>query len=208
MEQGNLYNQFNFSQPIHSNVDPVSNLKLIQTPMPMYLCPSDPVGPHTKSGNQYLWSNWCFPNGGCPRDTPIAVTTYKGLTGAGYDQVFSQVPYPAGMFDRRRGSGLKFSSMSDGTTNTIAVTESSPEFNAWTGWATWHVAAHAEQGPNHARRFYGSIPRSATTHGWTAGLDSQQFPSRWSQHGDGRWQRPFSIGYRQPARLSAAGRPG
>ena len=147
MEQGNLYNQFNFSLPIHSNVGTPSNLSLVQTPVQTYLCPSDPVGPLTKSGNQYLWSNWCFPHGGCPQNVSVAVTTYKGLTGAGYDQVFAQVPYPAGMFDRRRGAGLKFSSMPDGTTNTIAVTESSPEFNAWTGWATWHVAAHANKAP-------------------------------------------------------------
>lgn len=175
MEQVNLYNQFNFSQPIHSNVDPISNLKLIQTPIPTYLCPSDPAGPQVKSGQQYLWTNWCFPHGNCPKDVPVAVTTYKGLTGAGYDQVFSQVPYPAGMFDRRRGAGLSFSSMSDGTSNTIAVTESSPEFNAWTGWATWHVAAHAQQGPNHARRFYGSVGRTASQHGWTAGLTASSF---------------------------------
>lgn len=178
MEQGNLYNQFDFSQPIHSTNSPagaVPNLTLVQTPVQTYLCPSDPTGARTKPGNQYLWSNWCFPHGGCPQNVSVAVTTYKGLTGAGYDQVFAQVPYPAAMFDRRRGAGMKFSSMSDGTTNTIAVTESSPEFNAWTGWATWHVAAHAQQGPNHARRFYGSTVRPANQHGWTAGLTASSF---------------------------------
>lgn len=175
MEQGNLYNQFNNGLPIHSTVGTPSNFSLIQIPIQTYLCPSDPVGPLTKAGNQYLWSNWCFPHGNCPQNSPVAVTNYKGLTGAGYDQVFAQVPYPAGMFDRRRGPGLKFSSMSDGTTNTIAVTESSPEFNAWTGWATWHIDAHAQQGPNHSRRFYGTRGRTASEHGFTAGLTASSF---------------------------------
>lgn len=175
MEQGNLYNQFNFQQTIHSTMGTPSNFSLVQIPVQTYICPSDPVGTHTRPGNQNLWSNWCFPHGSCPQNTPIAVTHYKGLTGAGYDQVFATVPYPAGMFDRRRGTGLKFSSMPDGTTNTIAVTESSPEFNAWTGWATWHVEAHAQQGPNHARRFFGTTGRTATQHGWTAGLTASSF---------------------------------
>lgn len=175
MEQNSIYDQIDFSQPINSEAGTPSNLSLIQMPIQTFLCPSDPVGTHTKSGRQYLWSNWCFPNSGC-QDTPVAVTTYKGLTGAGYDQVFGSFPYPTGMFDRRRGPPLTFASMADGTTKTIAVIESSPEFNAWTGWATWHVAAHAAEAPNHARRFFGAPGgRAANQHGWTAGLSASSF---------------------------------
>jgi hypothetical protein len=179
MEQGNIYNQIDFNQPINSiisNVGGLSNLAIVQTPIATYLCPTDPVGSNTKPGNQYQWSNWCFPNGNCATDVRAAVTCYKGLTGAGYDQVFGLVPYPAGMFDRRRGAAMRFASMTDGTSNTIAVIECSPEYNAWSGWATWHVAAHAAGAPNTPRRFYGGPgSRAPNVHGFTVGLNASSF---------------------------------
>jgi len=179
MEQGPTWEQIDFGLPITSNVPGatggMSNLQIARMPMPMYTCPSDASGPLSKSGNQYLWSNWAFPQAS-PRDEPVGVTSYKGIAGNGYDNVFSQVPYPEAMFDRRRGPDLKMRDVIDGTTNVLFVGEISPEWYAWPSWMSWHTPMSTHRGPNHVHRIYSRIgARGPSQHGWTSGFTANSF---------------------------------
>lgn len=177
LEQGAMHDQINWSLPLTDTTGtPMSNMQIVRSPMPAYVCPSDPTGELTKAGNQYLWSNWCFPHGGCDQSESVGVTTYKGLVGIGFDQSLSTVPYPASMFDRRRGQALRMRDITDGTSNEIHVIESSPEFYAWSGWASWHCEISSQNSPNFPFRFYGGPNRrTATQHGWTQGLSASSF---------------------------------
>lgn len=177
IEQSTVYDQIQWNLPLIDDTGLPSNASIARMPMPAYNCPSDPTGPLSKSGDQYLWGNWCMATGtGCPRNVPAGVTHYRGFVGVGYDLPPTTVPYPAAMFDRRQGAALKMRDVLDGTTNVIFVIENSPEFHAWPGWATWNsdiIGAHA---PNHPQRFFGRVgARTATQHGWTDGLNSSSF---------------------------------
>ncbi len=176
LEQTPFYDQIDFGQPVISTVGVPSNLDLARMPMAPYLCPSDPSGDVTKAGNQYLWSNWCFPHGGCPRDAPVGVTTYKGFNGHGYDIPLATSNYPHAMFDRRQGPPLKMRDVIDGTTNVIFVGEISPEWYAWSGWMSWHAPMSSHRGPNHVHRVYTRIgQRTAAQHGWLDGFTANSF---------------------------------
>ena len=99
IDQAPLYNKINFSE----NIINTDNLEVARTPLPVYRCPSDPTDNQVSGGNQ-VWSNWCYP-ASCPtssRDN-IAITTYKGVDGRGYDLTSAASPMPHGMFDRRMG---------------------------------------------------------------------------------------------------------
>lgn len=179
LEQTALHSQIDWSKPINDTTGSPSNYEIARTPMEAYTCPSDPTGVLSKSGNQYLWSNWCFPNGSCQQTNPIGVTNYKGFVGARFDAALtgaSAVPYPAAMFDRRRGSALRMRDVVDGTSNVIYVAEVTPEFYAWSSWASWHSDVISENSPNYSLRYYGRIgARSATEHGFTQGESAGGF---------------------------------
>lgn len=179
IEQNALHEQINFDLPISSDVvstgNTFTNLDIARQAVEAYLCPSDPSGRFSKSGNQYLWSNWAFPFAS-PRDEPVGVTSYKGFTGNSYDNVFSVVPYPEAMFDRRRGPTLKMRDVIDGTSNVIFVGEASPEWYAWPSWMSWHAPLSSHRAPNHVRRLWRRPgARGPTTHGWTDGFTSNSF---------------------------------
>jgi len=180
IEQTATFEQIDWTRPISDDTsmgpDDVTNLDIARRPMSIYLCPSDPYGEVTKAGNQYLWSNWAFPNAS-PRDEPVGVTCYKGIAGNGYDNVFENVPYPEGMFDRRRGPTLKMRDVIDGTTNTLYVGEISPEWYAWPSWFSWHTPMSTHRGPNHVHRLYMRRigARSGSQHGWTSGFSANSF---------------------------------
>lgn len=177
LEQSPLHEQINFRLPSSSKVGTPSNLDIARMPMPAYLCPSD-VG-HAdgvnKSGNQYLWSNWAFPHTS-PRDAPVGVTSYKGITGNGYDNRFTVSPFPEAMFDRRRGPAIKMRDTVDGTSNTLFVGEISPEWYAWPSWFSWHAPFSTHRSPNHVHRIYRRVgSRTASQHGWTEGFTANSF---------------------------------
>ncbi len=180
IEQTAVFEQIDWTRPVSDNFTlgpaDISNLQIARQPMSIYLCPSDPYGEVTKAGNQYLWSNWAFPNAS-PREEPVGVTCYKGITGAGYDQIFSDFPYPQAMFDRRRGPTLKMRDVIDGTSNTLFVGEISPEWYAWPSWISWHAPMSTQRAPNHVHRLYlrriGA--RTASQHGWTSGFSANSF---------------------------------
>jgi len=176
MEQDNLYNQIDFNKPISDNTGSPSNLSIARKTMPSYLCPSDVTGGLSRTTDPYLWSNWCFPQGTCPRDQPLGVTHYKGINGYAYDIPFTTSQYPHGMFDRRQGPVLKIRDLVDGTSNVMAVAEISPEFYAWPSWASWHIAMSTERGPNYTWRVYGNIgKRTATDHGYSVNITANSF---------------------------------
>lgn len=176
LEQDAFHNQINFSLPVISTVGTPSNLDLARMPMAAYLCPSDPSGEVTKGGDQYLWSNWCFPHASCPRDVPLGVTTYKGFNGHGYDIPLGTSNYPHAMFDRREGKPLAMRDVIDGTSNVLFVGEVSPEWYAWSSWMSWHSPISSHRGPNHVHRIYSRIgQRTAAQHGWLDGFTANSF---------------------------------
>jgi len=176
LEQDAFHSQINFSLPVTSTVGTPSNLELARKPMSAYLCPSDPSGDVTKGGDQYLWSNWCFPHASCPRDVPLGVTTYKGFNGHGYDIPLGTSSYPHAMFDRREGKPLAMRDVIDGTSNVLFVGEISPEWYAWSSWMSWHSPMSTHRGPNHVHRIYSRIgQRGPAEHGWLDGFTANSF---------------------------------
>lgn len=175
IEQPAIHEQINFGLTSTSTVGTPSNLDIARMPMSTYVCPSDPTGEFSRTGAQYLWSNWAFPNAS-PRDQSVGVTCYKGINGNGYDNRFSVSPYPEGMFDRRRGPSLKMRDALDGTTNVLFIGEISPEWYAWPSWMSWHAPMSTHRGPNHAIRVYGKASkRTASQHGWIDGFTASSF---------------------------------
>jgi len=186
IDQAPLYNQINFS----GNIVDAGNLAVAQTPMTVYRCPSDPTLNRVSGGNQ-VWSNWCYPNPSCPSRENIAVTTYKGIDGRGYDLQASASPLPHGMFDRRMGlavSGgggsvvtpnrtIRMRDVLDGTSNVLFVGENSPGFHAWSSWAAWHSPMTTAYPINHPFKVWGSAQAriGSPDHGWPAGFASSSY---------------------------------
>lgn len=187
IDQAPLYNQINFNGSI---VD-ADNLEVARTVVTVYLCPSDPTLPRV-SGGVEIYSNWCYPHPSCPASSRnnIAVSTYKGIDGKGYDQTIAASPMPQGMFDRRMGlavSGgggivtpnrtMKMRDVTDGTSNVLFAGENSPGFHAWPSWAAWHSPMTTAYPINHPWKVY-TNPQSrisANNHGWTNGFAASSY---------------------------------
>jgi len=183
LEQSGVYDKINFGLPVNSTSGTPSNLDIARMPLPAYLCPSDVYGDVTKSGDLYLWNNWCFPHGGCQRDQPLGVTSYKGINGNGYDISFTASFYPHGMFDRRKGQWLKMRDVIDGTSNVLFVGEISPEWYAWPTWMAWSSPMSTHEGPNFVHRTYKDFGHRLkdNKHGWTDSLTANSFHPGGSQ---------------------------
>ncbi|MEW4563217.1 DUF1559 domain-containing protein [Bremerella sp. JC770] len=176
IEQTAIHDQLNFGLPLNDTTGSPSNYDLIQLPIDAFICPSDATGNKTQSGDQYLWSNWCYPNTSCSQSNALGTTHYKGLAGHGIDLPLSSDKFPIAMFDRRKGNALRMRDLVDGTSNVLAVAEVTPEFYAWSSWASWHTEVFAVNTPNHAWRFYGNVgSRSSTQHGWSDGAQASSF---------------------------------
>tara|TARA_R110002111_G_scaffold262694_1_gene340235 strand:- start:185729 stop:186682 length:954 start_codon:yes stop_codon:yes gene_type:complete len=187
IDQAPVYNKINFS----GNIVDADNLVIAQTPLAVYRCPSDPT-PDRVSGGVLVWSNWCFP-ASCPAASrnDIAVTTYKGVDGSGYDRTAATSPLPQGMFDRRMGlqvSGgggsvvtsnrtIRMRDVLDGTTNVLFIGENSPGFHAWSSWAAWHSPMTTAYPINHPFVVYGNAQAriSSGAHGWVDGFASSSY---------------------------------
>lgn len=184
MEQSPLHNQIDFRTLITTD----QNMVVARTPVEAYRCPSDAT-PDRVSGGYHVWSNWCWP-ASCPSESrsDIAVSSYKGLDGPGYDMSESQSPMPHGMFDRRMGlrvgggnvktnMALGMRDVLDGTSNVLMAGENIPGFMAWPSWAAWHSPMTAQYPINHPFKVWGTTQNRIQSrhHGWTAGFAASSY---------------------------------
>lgn len=149
-EQGNLYNQLNFGLMLSDGYPNATlrtrNFGVIQTIIPTFLCPSDPT-----PGNRNdlaVWWNW--PEGNQQSNQrargPAGITCYMGFQGDWFDGAGTTGRGFDGMFERSPDQSLKFGSVTDGTSNTLALGERSPSWSPWCAWAagngTWIVTRY------------------------------------------------------------------
>jgi prepilin-type N-terminal cleavage/methylation domain-containing protein/prepilin-type processing-associated H-X9-DG protein len=137
MEQQNLFNQINFSQPIGSG----NNATVAQMPLKIYQCPADgyqmnftvyPTSVVVAHGNYVGCNGWveCFANAGGnynpSSDGGAAMDGDVGATGPAGDGMFY------------RNSTTRMASITDGTSNTIMVGErcASHSPTTWVGAVT------------------------------------------------------------------------
>jgi len=117
VDQGPLYNQFDFNAPIANTSIPASqkNTKLAETVIPIIRCPSDIAPNNANIGGAAAIG----------RQTNAAVASYKGSSGS-YNG--NQGGWPFNVQERRNGlfyrdSSIQLRDVSDGTSNTIAIGE-------------------------------------------------------------------------------------
>lgn len=136
-EQGNLHNQLNFGRKLTDGFpnanDRTRNYGVIQSIIPVFLCPSDP----TQGVRSDLAAWWAWPAEASgtfqpvSRGGPAAVTCYKGFQGLAFDS-----NPPNGPFERSSvGGPVGFRSYVDGTTNVLTLGERSPSYSPWASWA-------------------------------------------------------------------------
>ncbi|HVJ85143.1 MAG TPA: DUF1559 domain-containing protein [Caulifigura sp.] len=148
MDQAPLYNQFNFSTPLSNSGIPASvvNARLAGSVVGYARCPSDVAPPLVAVGNA----------GQVGAILDQAVTSYK-INAGPYDD--SQAGWAFNDQDRRNGvayreSGIRLRDVSDGTSNTFAVGES-----------TWTLSQ--------VTRMYGAIdPARGYANGFSTALSS------------------------------------
>jgi len=149
IEQGNLYNSMSIAEPMSLP----NNLKAAETPIKTYLCPSDGLtrngmmsgrsdGGGTKAVQNYkacsgaAW-NWHMENKENVRWGPVesnGLTNCDGLICSN-----SQGAVPSNMTWVMKNM-TRFSTITDGTSNTFAVGEAIPAWSAWTWWYNQNAA--------------------------------------------------------------------
>jgi len=134
-EQGTLHAKIDFNVKLTtgSPTDTTTNFGVIQTVIPVLMCPSDP----TKAVRTNLAAYWAWPgepspigpaSGGGPG--PAAITCYMGYQGIGFDN-----DPPDGPFERSPARSLGFQNITDGTSNVLMLGERSPSYSPWCAWS-------------------------------------------------------------------------
>ncbi|UUO07841.1 DUF1559 domain-containing protein [Blastopirellula sp. J2-11] len=148
VEQGSLYNQFDFSLPLMtksgSSITPNVNTPLITTRLEGFLCPSNPQdeGRYVTSqlpGRDHAWGTHYVPVAHSGKDGASARTAPLGIVGSDRDGLF----YYA--------SKTRFRDITDGTSNTLAFTEivgDAPGSNDLFAWAMFSGGAGVKGGVN------------------------------------------------------------
>jgi prepilin-type N-terminal cleavage/methylation domain-containing protein/prepilin-type processing-associated H-X9-DG protein len=130
LDQGPLYKKFNFSKMINDNATPTSNESLLQTTLPVFICPSDPdfgdwIITHAVTGHNLAL---------------VASANYIGIYG------INDFTCGPGFQCKDTGplfqnSAVKFADITDGASNSvISVERRNNALNVWYGnnvRATW-----------------------------------------------------------------------
>jgi prepilin-type N-terminal cleavage/methylation domain-containing protein len=145
IEQSALYNQFNFQLPI-TNTNPSQNLRLAQTFLPLFTCPSD-IKPKNFTDGAVIDS--------ATSSYKASGTSYDGWPGSAVGIIPSRREYN-GMFDRdNRGFALRITEITDGTSNQFMIAE-----------AKWKMTA----GGTNRGRIYGGTDVTTGAQGATNAL--------------------------------------
>ena len=132
-EQGSLYDTLDFDYPAIDETNS-NNYELIASPLPMFLCPTDPTPPVRDD----LTATWALPAAPSPTGGhspgphgrgPAGVSCYKGFMGDWFGGT-------DGMFERFPNEPVSFRNLIDGTSNVMAVGERTPSYSPWSAWST------------------------------------------------------------------------
>jgi prepilin-type N-terminal cleavage/methylation domain-containing protein/prepilin-type processing-associated H-X9-DG protein len=143
VEQDNLLRQGGIPTN-RMNQDPLT-LAVLATPLKILTCPSDTTNPRTRTNSADLFG------------TLVAMTSYKGVSGAnwgrdfyptesnfstryrnpGTNDSFNGLEKGDGIFWRAdiRSGNLRLTDITDGTSNTFMIGEDVPELILWNAWA-------------------------------------------------------------------------
>jgi prepilin-type N-terminal cleavage/methylation domain-containing protein/prepilin-type processing-associated H-X9-DG protein len=141
VEQGPLHATLNWSGPVSSGQGMIrtQNRPALQTPLTIYLCPSD-----SKSRDKLFTDVWLIPN------IPFATNNYAGVIGPinyGNGSLFGGVPdchnfniygkpeCPGTFWRHSYMSPVQLKSFTDGTSSTTIIGEVVPEYDSFTYWA-------------------------------------------------------------------------
>jgi prepilin-type N-terminal cleavage/methylation domain-containing protein len=144
LEQQSLHDRLDFRRSLIAGAadDPATNWGVIQTPVSVLLCPSDPTPPVRSD----LASTWPWPAvigrfAPMSQGGPAAVTTYMGNMGFDFDS-----DPPQGPCERSAARSVGFRDVLDGTSNVFLLMERSPSWSPWCAWAssngTWATTAY------------------------------------------------------------------
>src|SRR5262249_48888181 len=149
IEQDNIWKQLNPN--VSARMDP--NIQFAGTVVKTYVCPSDPLGTEVRTAWPNMWASQYFPNG-----TKTVPTSYM-MSGFVWDcAINGKAPggsclSPGGLgfapdspkndgnniYGEGWNTGLekpwrRIADIKDGTSNTLAVSESLPDCNQWSQW--------------------------------------------------------------------------
>ncbi|APZ96042.1 DUF1559 domain-containing protein [Fuerstiella marisgermanici] len=160
-DQAPLYSQLDFNLKTIDTTGSPANRDLIETPLPMLLCPSDP----TQAVRSDLAAWWAWPAapsavGGRNSGGPAGVTCYMGYQGDWFDS-----NPPDGVFERSPSVKVKFRDVIDGLSNTLIVGERSPSYSPWCSWATGNGVWIVDRYPINQIRRTAPVPNNTEAGG-------------------------------------------
>jgi prepilin-type N-terminal cleavage/methylation domain-containing protein len=182
IDQGPLYNRLNFNLPTVDTANS-QNRELVKTPIPGFLCPSDP----TQGVRTDLAASWAYPNAPSPAQAsnaggPAGVTCYKGFMGVGFD-----TNPPNGMFERQPRVPVRMRDIIDGTSNVIAMIEHTPSYAPWCAWAASNGAwaASTDYGRINQIKLTFPVPNNTETGGLKYAVVSMHVGGAFALFADG-----------------------